>query len=237
MTPKFILIHSPLAAPSTWQLVAQELARRKRTALTPHLPLKDPPFQSAFAAQVAADAENLPGWFVLVAHSAAGAYLPAIVAALRGRVAACLFVDARLPVSNASLLDSSPPDFAARVQALAQNGMLIPWPAWFGPDAMQAILPEASTRAAFVADCPPIPLALFEEVLPEVDGWPESPCAYLQFSPPYAPEAEEARRRGWLTARYPAGHLHMLIDPPAVARSLFTLTEHLLEGKPNYPAV
>ena len=54
-------------------------------------------------------------------------------------------------------------------------------------------------------------------------SWPACRCAFLQFSPGYREPAAAARRRGWPVRELPGDHLHMLIDPDAVAAALIDL--------------
>src|SRR2546423_1904980 len=89
MPPLFVLIHSPLVGPATWQPVADALARRGHPALVPsllHVADAEPPAWRQVAAAVAA---AVPGDrpVVLVAHSNAGAFVPVIRQALGHSVA------------------------------------------------------------------------------------------------------------------------------------------------------
>ena len=68
----------------------------------------------------------------------------------------------------------------------------------------------------------PRSLEFFAEPIPVFAGWPDAPCAYLQFSAVYGEPAAQALREGWPTARLDAGHFHMLVDPAGVADALAT---------------
>ena len=74
------------------------------------------------------------------------------------------------------------------------------------------------------ADVPRLPIQYFEERIPLPPGWEAKPCAYLQFSDVYGPEADEARRRGWAVERLPGLHLHQLVDPDAVSERIVAMT-------------
>src|SRR4029450_10371042 len=52
-------------------------------------------------------------------------------------------------------------------------------------------------------------------------------CAYLLFGPPYDELATEARGRGWIVQQLPGGHLHQLVDPDGVARSLLAIGDQM----------
>lgn len=96
------------------------------------------------------------------------------------------------------------------------------YPAWTDNE-LQTLLPDADARAALIASLLPRALDFFTERLPENGGWPNAPCAYLQFSRAYDVPAAEARVRGWPVASLDAGHFHMLVDPAGVARRLLDL--------------
>jgi hypothetical protein len=79
---------------------------------------------------------------------------------------------------------------------------------------------------------PRLPLSYYEASLPVPAGWDARPCAYLLFGPPYEEAATEAQRRGWIVERLPGGHLHQLVDPDAVARSLLAIADQMGVTKP-----
>src|SRR5690348_6220402 len=82
----FVLIHSPLVSPFTWRSTAAALAARGHTARVPDL--RDTPgagpYWQQHAASAAAALADLPADrpLILVAHSGAGALLPAIAQAV-----------------------------------------------------------------------------------------------------------------------------------------------------------
>jgi hypothetical protein len=71
-----------------------------------------------------------------------------------------------------------------------------------------------------------------EASVPVPAGWDARPCAYLLFGPPYDEVAAEARGRGWIVEQLPGRHLHQLVDPDAVARSLLAIADQLGVTKP-----
>lgn len=164
---------------------------------------------------------------VLVGHSAAGAYLPAIAEALDGRVIGAAFVDAQLPRPGLSDFDASPPDFREALSAMAVDGMLPPWNRWFPPEVVLDLIPQARQRRAFLSELHPIALAYFEEPMPDTVLPSETQCLYLQLSEGYQAQADRAEALGWPTKRLAADHLSVFTDPGPVAEFLSEFVETL----------
>ena len=224
----FVLIRSPLVGPYTWSLVADELRRRGIDVVVPALTnsranaAEEEPFWKIHAAAVAEAPTLLPNdhAVILVGHSGAGPLLPAIRAGLDHRVSGYMFVDAGLPVHSRSRLDlfesrEAVDEFRRNVQ----SGYL---PTWTEAD-LSEVIPDADVRRHFVEELRPTPLAVYEEPLPVFAAWPDAPCAYLWFSPPYDYAVQQARSRGWPVYEMEAGHFHMLVNPVAVTDALLTL--------------
>jgi hypothetical protein len=230
-SPAICLVHSPLAGPLTWRLVAEELARRGITAVVPRLANtanRDSGYWQAHVATVAETLAPVPlkGRLILAGHSGAGPLLPAIRQALGRDVAGYLFVDAAIPENGKSRLDLFESVEAARafLQA-AVDGVL---PVW-SEDDLRSAIPDDSLRRAFVAELRPVPLAVYEEPLPVFAGWPDAPCGYVRFgsNPAYRAAHQRARDEGWPEIRLEGGHFHMLAEPVAVADALVALVEQL----------
>ena len=51
-------------------------------------------------------------------------------------------------------------------------------------------------------------------------AWSRGPTAYLLLSDAYRDEAVDARSRGWPVREIAGSHLHMVVDPEAVAVTL-----------------
>ncbi len=227
----FVLVHSPLVGPTSFTPVAEHLRALGHDAAVPDLApalTQPPPYAPRQVARVldAIAQPGLPntppaGALTLVAHSGAGALLPAIAAALPHAPRACIFVDAALPRPCRSAFDTAPDTFVTHVRSLEHNGMLPPWSEWWGPDAMQGLLPDLTVRAAFTRDLPATPIALFEEPMPDVPN-PDR-CAYLRLSPAYDDLLETARESGWPTASLDTHHLAVLTEPEAIAQKLLHL--------------
>src|SRR5689334_19280364 len=110
MNARFVLVHSPLCGPLTWEPVADLLRQREIAALVP--PLCDgegsaEPYWQQHAASVAAALADVPADapLVLVGHSGAGPLLPVIRQRLQQTVGGYIFVDAGLPHPGHSRLD------------------------------------------------------------------------------------------------------------------------------------
>lgn len=107
MHAPFVLIHSPLVGPLTWQNVAQTLTARGEAAIVPTLTNNAQPFWERHAGCVArAIREAMHGKKpILVAHSGAGVLLPAIRQMLNAPVSGYIFADAIIPEHHKSRMD------------------------------------------------------------------------------------------------------------------------------------
>jgi hypothetical protein len=226
-TPLLITVHSPLVGPATWQPVAR-LLRGRYVVLVPSLhgiAAGPGPYARRFAEEVARDAHA--DQIVLIGHSGAGAYLPAIAEALGGRVTGAAFVDAQLPRPGLSDFDVSPPDFRQALTAMARDGILPPWDRWFPPELLPELIPQAEQREAFLAELHPIALAYFQEPAPRTGSWSATQCTYLQLSEGYTHQADRAEALGWPTTRLAAHHFSLLTDPEPVADFLSEFAQTL----------
>jgi hypothetical protein len=228
-SPGFLLLHSPLLGPMTWRAVAGDLARRGHAADAPAWPPLSSVaegFYGALADGVAAIAPSADS-LLLVAHSGAGALVPALADRLGERVAGVIFADAILPHPGRSWFDTAPAEMRERLRAGAQMGELPPWDEWWPPGALERLLPDPDLRAALIAELEPLPLAYFEEQAPTAPL--PAPAAYLQLSGAYDDESQVAARSGWPLVRLPLHHLAMLTYPEAVATALESLAARLAE--------
>lgn len=226
-----VLVHSPLVGPMTWQAVAQVLRNRGAPVLVPSLTqaLRDgPPFYDALAGPVVRSVAALDvREAVLVVHSGSGALVPSIVERAPAAVGAVIFVDALLPHPGVSWLEAAPAPLAEQLRQLASRGILPPWHEWFPGDVLSTFLPNARTRAAFVAEVPQLPLAYFDEKAPPGRRWEAVPCGYLRLSEQYDQQADQAERLGWPVLRHDGNHLGPIVAPDVVADLLETLRPQL----------
>lgn len=226
------LIHSPLVGPYTWSLVADELNGRGITAVLPPLDDQNETSRPLWQQHVSAAVQDLAGLsedvpLVLVGHSGAGPLLPAIRWAMERPVAAYLFVDAGIPRDGASRLDlmrEESAGWATQFHQFLQTGGS--FPNWDEQD-LADVIPDPKRRRQLVAELQPRTLRFFTEPITVFHGWPDAPGGYLLFTSTYNVPAEQARTLGWPVLSMPAGHFHMLVDPPAVADALLQLLAQL----------
>jgi hypothetical protein len=224
------LVHSPIVGPLTWAPVAEELERRGFEVLMPVLEDGVEPRVPYWERHAQSVANSLggraPEGVVLAAHSGAGQLLPAIaqrIASPSGYV----FVDASLPEDNQSRLGQLAAELPAAAQVLGEilaSGQAAP--DWSDADLREEI-PDARLRHDVIAQLRPRPARFYQEPIPVFDGWPDAPCAYLQFSRAYDRPAAQARERGWPYRRVAGSHFHMLVDPSAVADALVDVVSTL----------
>ena len=224
---KLLLVDSPLVGCGTWDLVAADLAGRGYEVDAPDLTgtvAAGPPYCSRQAEVIARSTHGRPA--ILIGHSGAGPLLAA-AGDLIGQVRGYLFVDAGLPIPGRTWMDTVPADLAAQVRQMADaDGWLPPWPRWWGDEVLAELLPDPEARRHFIAGCPRLPLAMFEEVHPPVPRWPDAPAAYLQLSEAYDEQAATARGLGWPVMRQTSHHLALLTEPGLVAGSVHELLGH-----------
>jgi|SRR5271155_1492500 len=225
MVSTFVLIHSPLVGPMTWQLTAAILRDHGHRVVVPSFADtidKGPPYYEQLAAEVASAIHKSGpmGPAIFVAHSGAGGLIPAAIAASRVSVSAAFFVDAILPHPGSSWLDTAPSPLRERIVGLARDDVLPPWNKWFPQEALVSLLPDENLRNSFIAELPILPVRYFQEAAPVLPSSPAARCGYLQLSSAYEQEAEEAARLGWPVRRQLADHLAMLTRPHEVAEGL-----------------
>lgn len=195
VAPALTLVHSPLVSSTTWGALAAALGDRGREVHVPDLTssvFDGPPYLSKQVAEVVDVVAGRPT--ILVGHSAAGPLLAAAGESLQ-HVKGYIFVDAGFPFPGLSWFDSVPAELADQLRSMATGAWLPPWPQWWEFVALAELLPDPDVRERFVAACPPLPVAMFEEVQPPVPDWPDAPCGYLRLSEAYRGPAQRARAR------------------------------------------
>ena len=224
MTIHFVLLPSPLLGAAVWEPVAAVLRGFGHVVTTATLrgPVRAPVevlegFLAAFP----------DGPVVLVPHSNAGLFVPALAA--RHRVLATVFVDAALPPTKARTTTAAPAAFYDFLAAKADvTGVLPVWTEWWGEEEVNALFPDLATRQRVEMQQQRLPLAYFTEPLPVREGWDAEACAYLAFGDTYAEEVQGARERRWPVATAPGGHLEMLWQPNRVAHQVERLAHEVL---------
>lgn len=211
-----VFLPSPLLGPATWSPVADLFEQQGRSTMIapcPQGPLTPGDVQEAF--DRALSGLDVP---VVVAHSNAGLFVPWL--ADRHRPGAVVLVDAGLP-GDVEQVPLAPPEFLEFLARLADDsGMLPPWTTWWGSSSFDTLVPDPALRQAVAREAQSLPLAYFRNSLPVPPGWDRMPCAYLAFGDTYAAERSEGVRRGWPVRTLDGRHLHMLVDPDAVAAAI-----------------
>ena len=216
-----VLLPSPFLGPAVWEPVAGELAHRGYPVQTVSAPSAAPrnsdDVMDHFLSAVPGDRE-----VILVSHSNAGLYVPALTA--HRHVVGAVFVDAGLPPTCGEVLLAPPELFATLADKADGDGLLPPWTNWWDEAEVAGLFRDREVRARVEEQQPRLPLSYFSAQLPVPSGWDTRLAgAYLAFGETYAEDRELAAVRGWPISTMSGSHLHMLIDPPAVTRELHAL--------------
>lgn len=150
---------------------------------------------------------------VVLGFSGAGVTLPAVALAVGAR--RVVWVDALMPArSGVTVADD---DIRGLVAGLVRGDRIADWTTWWGPDALDELLPDEGVRAAVRAEGHELPAAFYDVAVPVPDGWPEDGARYVQLSAAYDGAATEARERGWPVVGNGGGsHLDVAVDPARV---------------------
>lgn len=236
----YVLVHSPITGPGTWEPVAAELDQRDIPAAIPAL-IDDgsPPFWRQHARCVVRGiAEDIePGVpLVLVAHSGAGQLLGVLGPVLRDagyRVAAEILADAGLPPGGRSRLEQlgdDAPDVAEELRDALDDGT--PFPAW-DDQTLRPLVPDDGQRQRLRDELRPQPAAFWVEQIPTSVDWPDAPVGALIFSDGYPTTVAAAEERGWPLRRLDGdNHFLALADAPHVADELVALTGEIVDVVP-----
>lgn len=227
MSPVLCLLPSPLLGPACWQPVAKALSDDGWEVVGVPVPRRPPRTGAdALAAFLAAIPDDRD--VVLIPHSNAGLFVPALAA--RRRTAGYVFVDAGLPGAVAAV-PMIPAEFYDMVAGMADaGGLLPPWTQWWDGEDVSSLFPSTRVREEVEAEQQRLPLSYFEESVPVPPGWPDRPGAYLAFGDNYTAERTAAAARGWPVTTLPGEHLHMVVDPAEVAAAIADLTHGLTHG-------
>jgi hypothetical protein len=219
MPPLLALLPSPLLGPAVWQPVGEVLSAwgwDTVTCPTPTAPRSADDVLDAFFAALPANRE-----LVLIPHSNAGAYLPALTEQLS--VAGLVFVDAVLP-PRGGRISLAPQAFLTFLRGKADaDGVLPVWTDWWDEADVAELFPDSGTRTRIEREQPRLPLSYFDDSLPVPENWDDRPAAYLAFGDTYHHEREEAERRLWPVITEHGAHLQLVNDPPRVAADIVNL--------------
>lgn len=229
----FALIHSPLAGPSTWMLVATLLQQHGHQVIVPTLVDSEADTrtyweQHAESASKAINATTTDDSCILVGHSGAGPILPAIGVRLKQPPGGFIFVDSGLPSDQVCRLDmmkSESSQWADEFERyLAAGGR---YPNWSDTD-LQSIIPDDDLRQQMLKEIRARAMSFFTEQLSVPEGWSMTPCGYMQFTETYNVPANYAKQLGWPFIKFQGGHFHMLVEPIMVADALVQIGKQLL---------
>jgi len=227
MVPSLALLPSPLLGPSVWQPVARVLADRGWHTVTcaATAPVRTgQDVLDAFLATLPTEQD-----LVLVPHSNAGAYVPALV--MQRRVVASVCVDAVLPPSRGHV-PLAPPAFLDALRAKADDDGLLPvWTRWWDHADVAALFPDAQTRPSRARAAAASTVLLRGNTAGPAGLGPT--VAGISRLRPYATERDEAARRRWPVTTLPGTHLHLLTDPDEVATELLALIGQLGVNAPK----
>jgi hypothetical protein len=206
-----------------WRPVADALEADGRPTTIAQLPARRTAagVLAAFVQQAAAT-----GARVLVAHSNAGLYLPAVAAALAEPVDV-VFVDAALPGTGPEAQLAAPDLQAFLAGLVGPDGLLPRWSDWWPEADVAGLFPDPETRAAVEAEEVRVALDYFRATVPVPTGWTSCAHAYLAFGHTYAAETARAVSYGWPTRILAGRHLHLLHDPRLVADAVVGLGTEL----------
>lgn len=220
MDPRLLLVPSTLLGPTTWASTARALEGLGHRVSVPSMQAvadAAPPYWPAGVDSIRAAAADDP--VILVPHSNSGLYVPAVVDALGDQVRGVIFVDAALPDEGATtqrdLLNG----------LVDPDGRLPPWTSWWDEADVAALFPDDEIRAQVEAEQKRMPLAYYDNLPPLLGSWDGPPRAYVWFGEPYGEYAGRAAADGWTTRHIAGNHLHMLVDPAAVAAALLEIAE------------
>lgn len=220
----WVLVHSPMLSPAFWGPVAAVLRGRGQLVLTADLSSALTRSHGYAIAQADLVADAVDADIVrLIAHSGAGPVLPTIAERLGSRgvpVSDSVFVDAGLPHPGQSRFAVLPELAVTHLRGIVVDGWLPPWPSWWSPADLYAMLPDADLRRKLVAGCPQLPVGLFSEPMPVGDRVAMGRVRFCRLSSAYDAAADQASRDGWEVARMAAQHLAPFTDPEPVADAI-----------------
>jgi hypothetical protein len=162
---------------------------------------------------------------LVVGHSGAGVFLPAIGSAI-GDVAGLVFVDAVVPPAEG--VHSTSPPMREMLDSVTEAGVLRRWLSWWPEETIVGLLPYEADRAELEADMPRVPRSFYDHDVKVPPGWSRGRCAYLMLSNAYETELHDAAERGWPTARLDSHHLAPLSQPDSVLGEVLQLARRIV---------
>jgi hypothetical protein len=227
MTPgrtlRVVVLPSPLLGPETYEPLATSLGSLDCAVTVADLPVVATTPQSVLAGF---ESVLAAGCDVVLAHSNAGYYLPALV---ERRSVAAIAMDAALPTGDACETRLAPGAFAELIRSLPLTaGRLPPWPEWWWRSEVRPLFPDDGWFDRVRREAPRLLPAYFTGRLPVTRDWASGPRAYIAFGDTYADEVAFAQTSGWLVRRFDGHHLAHLAEPDEVARLVRSVCDELL---------
>jgi pimeloyl-ACP methyl ester carboxylesterase len=228
----FVLVHSPLCGPGTWQSTAQALRALGHDAIVPAFTSDEAnptPLWQQQAHMITQHLQELDTEqpLIWVGHSGAGLRLPAYRNAVANPAHGYVFVDAGLPydfpsggMSQLEAMCRERSGFAEGLREFLISGEQ--FPNWTD-ELLRDDIPSDDLRAMMLRELRPQSLRYFDEPIPVPAKWPDAPCAFLHFSPSYNADAAYAIDHHWAYQKIEAGHFYMLIDPVGTAQAIVNL--------------
>jgi pimeloyl-ACP methyl ester carboxylesterase len=175
-----------------------------------------PPYWPVGVEAIVRAADDEP--VILVPHSNAGLYMPAVLTEMGDQVQGVVFVDSALPGAGFH----APREFLRALTGA--DGMLPPWTLWWEDSDIAELFPNAEVRGRVEAEQSRMPVAYYDHLPPAPNGWDDGvQCAYIWFAEPYDTGAEQALAHHWPTRHIPGHHLQMLVDPEGVAAAVLEM--------------
>jgi hypothetical protein len=168
--------------------------------------------------------EAAAGVSLLIGHSGAGAFLPAIADAANVRM--IVFVDAVVPGADEAFVPSG--RFLEFLDAVpTDDGLMARWNDWWPAGLMAELVPDATQRRQIESEIPRVRRSFYDTPVPLPPHWWTRPAGYLQLSAVYGEEFARAAEWGWPTARLDGHHLDTCIEPTSVAAAIRELIDHI----------
>ena len=210
----FVLVASPLVGAPSWAATANVLRTRGARVHVPDVPASTPWRDWPARLQQLLAGVDRP---ILVGHSAAGLLIADL--AIKLSASKLIFLDAQIPPVGGAVppVDNS---FMQFVNTLpVENGLLPIWSQWWGANGVMRLFADPSQAIAFEQNLPRTLRAWFDDSF-NLRPWGHVPAAYIQTSTMFAPQAEDATKRGWPVVRIAGTHLHPLLAPEETADAI-----------------
>lgn len=182
MSPaSILLVHSPLVGPSSLARLAAAAADADLRVSLPDLTRmaeSDNPHDDFCRLAVEAG-RTMNAAPLVVGHSGAGAFLPAIGSAI-GNIAGLVFVDAVVP--PAAGVHTTSRGRREMLDSVTEDGVLRRWLDWWPEETILDLLPNEADRIQLEADMPRVPRSFYDHDVDVPPGWSQGGCGYLMLS-------------------------------------------------------